>query len=332
MPSSGRLRSQRLAHCRWGGLGLEAVLSALVAVAGIATITTVLGRLGDRSLQGPAVAGIAPLWTMTMLGTVATGYWMSTWRRGRILVAALAGVASAALAAPMTVGLHGTAQPMYSVPGGDQAFRTEYVTRFATTRSLHDYTFHGLSAFYPPGWFWLTGRTAALLDVEPWRMMKPATIGTQLIVVLAAFLLWRLVVGSPTALGAAVGSVLLISPGDFGPAWYSPYSTTVAVVGVPWLIVTAEHVRYGGTARRRVLLMVTGGVLSLFYYLIFLVLCAALVLVRRPSRDTLPRGIWRLAQVRSGSRRSPPCSGDRSCPVCCCTGRRPRDATSIRTS
>ena len=44
----------------------------------------------------------------------------------------------------------------------DQQFRTEYLTRLADSAALHDMTYFGLPPFYPPGWFWLGGRLAAL--------------------------------------------------------------------------------------------------------------------------------------------------------------------------
>ena len=44
----------------------------------------------------------------------------------------------------------------------DQQFRTEYLTRLTDTAALHDMTYFGLPPFYPPGWFWIGGRVAAL--------------------------------------------------------------------------------------------------------------------------------------------------------------------------
>src|SRR6201992_965338 len=44
----------------------------------------------------------------------------------------------------------------------DQQFRTEYLTRLTDSSALHDMTYAGLPAFYPPGWFWVGGRIAAL--------------------------------------------------------------------------------------------------------------------------------------------------------------------------
>src|SRR6202012_996514 len=57
----------------------------------------------------------------------------------------------------------------------DQQFRTEYLTRLTDSPALHDMTYLGLPPYYPPGWFWIGGRVAALTwrpargIVTPWR-------------------------------------------------------------------------------------------------------------------------------------------------------------------
>src|SRR5437588_7852243 len=55
----------------------------------------------------------------------------------------------------------------------DQQFRTEYLTRLTDSPALHDMTYTGLPPFYPPGWFWLGGRVAALTGTPGWEMFKP---------------------------------------------------------------------------------------------------------------------------------------------------------------
>ena len=51
----------------------------------------------------------------------------------------------------------------------DQQFRTEYLTRLTDTAALHDMTYFGLPPFYPPGWFWIGGRMAALTGTRRGR-------------------------------------------------------------------------------------------------------------------------------------------------------------------
>ena len=51
----------------------------------------------------------------------------------------------------------------------DQQFRTEYLTRLTDSPALHDMTYPGLPPFYPPGWFWIGGRVAALTGTPAGR-------------------------------------------------------------------------------------------------------------------------------------------------------------------
>ena len=72
----------------------------------------------------------------------------------------------------------------------DQQFRTEYLTRFTDSAALHDMTYVGLPPFYPPGWFWLGGRIAALTGTPGWEMFKPWAITSITIAVAVALVLW----------------------------------------------------------------------------------------------------------------------------------------------
>ena len=59
----------------------------------------------------------------------------------------------------------------------------ELLDRLADSPALHDMTYIGLPPFYPPGWFWIGGRWAALSGSPAWEIYKPwaitsITIGT----------------------------------------------------------------------------------------------------------------------------------------------------------
>jgi len=233
--------------------------------------------------------GLGPIWSASMVAFALAGYVVQR-RLGdgaRYVIAGLAGVAAALATLPLTAGLHGTAQPPFTIQRGDQLFRTEYVTRFASTWHLSDYTFRGLHAFYPPAWFWLAGRTAHVLGSEPWRIIKPFTIGTIGVALAASFVLWRRVLSPAAALAAAVGSSLVLThqTGALGvvahstQGWYSPYSCFVAVTGPAWLAATLVWVRDGGRRLPGALLIAFGALLALTYYLLFLILVAVLIVL-----------------------------------------------------
>jgi len=51
-------------------------------------------------------------------------------------------------------------------------------------------TYAGLPAFYPPGWFWVGGRIAALTGTPAWETFKPWAITSITIAIAVALVLW----------------------------------------------------------------------------------------------------------------------------------------------
>jgi galactan 5-O-arabinofuranosyltransferase len=244
-------------------------------------------------------SGLGPLWAALML-IIAVGAQLVQRLsvpvhrvRARMTVALLAGAATGLATAPLTAGLRGTDQPLNTILGGDMAFRTEYVTRFASTWHLQDYGFKGLHAFYPPAWFWVAGRAAHLLSLhQPWHIMKPFSIVTIGAALLLAYVLWRMTLSPAGALSAAIGSSLVLDS-QVGPlkfatqAWYSPYSCFVAVTGAAWLAATLASLRLPARSAktRLVFLGLVGAALALCYYLLFLILAIVLLVLAAVPRE-----------------------------------------------
>ena len=235
-------------------------------------------------------SGIGPLWAAAMIAIALAGYVVQLRlppAQARIVVAVLAGAAVGLVMLPLMTGLHGTAQPENGVLGGDQRFRVEYVTRFASSWHLSDYTIRGLHSFYPPAWFWIAGRTADVLGVSPpWRVVGGFSIATIGGAMLLAFLLWRMTLSPAGALAAATGSLLVLSPqtGELvlpieraTQGWYSPYAAFVAIAGVAWVAAGARVTRLPGERWRIILLVLVGAALALTYYLLFVLLAVVLV-------------------------------------------------------
>lgn len=255
--------------------------------------------------------GFGPLWAAVMLIIAVAAQLIQRMSapehlaRARASVAVLAGIATGFVTAPLTAGLHGTDQPLNTIMGGDMAFRTEDVTRFASTWHLQDYTFKGLHAFYPPAWFWVAGRAAHVLGLhEPWHIMKPFSIATIGAALLLAYVLWRMVLSPAGALSAAIGASLVLDS-QVGPlkfatlAWYSPYSCFVAVTGAAWLAATLVTLRAPGRAgvARTVFLVLVGAALALTYYLLFVILAIVLLVLTVAPRENRLRTVRRAAVV-----------------------------------
>jgi len=270
-----------------GGLKIPELFCAMaVAVAGILAIRLVLHTVAiGKVLVSPILSGLSAPWALTMLVVVGLGYLAAERRHARVLIAALAGLAAALLTIPLTLGLWSTDQPLDGVMGGDNAFRTEYVTRFASSWKLQDYMFLGKNAFYPPAWFWVAARWADVTGIAPYQALRPMAIATQALALLAAFVLWRMSARPAPALAASIASALIASHSKWDPVvWRSPYSVFVAVVLVPWFVaayawLSDPRSRPGRTA----ILIGVGALLTLTYYILFVIALAALAAVALPS-------------------------------------------------
>ncbi|NLF90267.1 MAG: arabinofuranosyltransferase, partial [Corynebacterium marinum] len=111
----------------------------------------------------------------------------------------------------------------------DQQFRTQFLTRMATTWANRDMNYIDLPSYYPLGWFWGGGRLADLLGIpgwevyQPWALISFAVVGCMLVPV------WQRLTGSlPVAVGIALVTLcvtLVMAPEE-------PYGAIVAM-GVP---------------------------------------------------------------------------------------------------
>lgn len=298
---------RRTVESRWARCAAELVLVLAVA-AGCAAAVHALVVVHFR-FTNPTARALGPIWAAAMVSLAVAAHLVQRRRlsamRLRLIVSALAGIAVGTSLTPLMAGLHGTDQPPNTIIGGDIAFHTEYVTRFAATWHLQDYTFRGLHAFYPPAWFWLAGRTADVLGVTPWHIVKPFTIGTIGAALLLAYGLWRMTLSPAGALSAAIGSSLVLAA-QTGPVkfatqgWYSPHSCFVAVVGPAWLAATLRAVRHGGPRAHLVLLALAGVLLALCYYLLFLLLLAVLIALAVAPRVGRRTVLLRLAALCAG--------------------------------
>ncbi|HUE33640.1 MAG TPA: galactan 5-O-arabinofuranosyltransferase, partial [Mycobacterium sp.] len=127
----------------------------------------------------------------------------------------------------------------------DQQFRTEYLTRLADSPALHDMTYIGLPPFYPPGWFWIGGRWAALTGTPAWEIYKPWAIASITIAVAVALVLWWRMIRFEYALivttATAAVTLAYSSP--------EPYSAMITVLLPPMLVLTWSGLRAGARER-----------------------------------------------------------------------------------
>lgn len=273
-----------------GRMVVAALIAAAVAVISLAAIARVEWPAYNSSNQ------LHALTTVGQFGALA-GLFAAGWlhRRGRRLLAHAASTVFLSAFAVVTLAMPLGATRLYLFGiSVDQQFRTEYLTRFADTPALHDMTYYGLPPFYPPGWFWLGGRLAALTGTPAWEMFKPWAIISIAVAVALAFVLWAAMVRFQYALIVATATTAVMLA--YSPA--EPYAAIIAVLLPPVFVLAWSGLRAGVRGGGWAAIVGVGlflGVAALFYTLLLayaaftLVIMAAVVAVARRRVDPLLR-------------------------------------------
>jgi galactan 5-O-arabinofuranosyltransferase len=229
-------------------------LGQMVSAVAVAVIVAVISLIAIAGVQWPAFPSSNQLHALTtvgqvgcLAGLVATGW---VWRRARLrsryrLLARLGGLVFVSAFTVVTLGMPLGATKLYLFGiSVDQQFRTEYLTRLTDSPALHDMTYLGLPSFYPPGWFWIGGRVAALTGTPAWELYKPWAITSITIAVAVALVLWWRMIRFEHALivTTATAAVTLA----YGSP--EPYSAMITVLLPPVLVLTRSGLRAGARA------------------------------------------------------------------------------------
>ncbi len=229
-----------------GQMALAAVLAVVVSVVALEAISTVEWPAFPSSNQLHALTTTGQV--ACLLGLVAAG---ALWRLrvGLRWVARIAApvLLSAFVAVTLGMPLGATRLYLYGI-SVDQQFRTEYLTRLADNPALRDMTYAGLPPFYPPGWFWLGGRAAALTGTQAWEMYKPWSIISLAVAVAVAFALWAAMIRFEYALAVTTATAAV----TLAYASPEPYAAIITVLIPPVLVLAwsglQRHSRGGGWA------------------------------------------------------------------------------------
>jgi galactan 5-O-arabinofuranosyltransferase len=218
----------------------------MLAAAFIAAVLSAVALTAIARVEWPAFPSSNQLHALTtvgqagcLLGLVAVGY---LWRRGNRWLARVGSWLLLPAFAVVTLGMPLGATKLYLFGiSVDQQFRTEYLTRLADNPALRDMTYSHMPPFYPPGWFWLGGRAAALTGTPAWEMFKPWAITSIAVGVTVAFVLWSQLIRFEYALAvtAATAAVTLAYSSP------EPYSAIITVLIPPVLVLAWSGLRGG---------------------------------------------------------------------------------------
>lgn len=224
-----------------------ATVGQLAVAAAVAVGVSVVALIAIAQVEWPAYPSSNQLHALTTVGQVGCLVALLgvgvLWRRGYAWVARIGAAALLAAFTVVTLGMPLGATRLYLFGiSVDQQFRTEYLTRLTDSPALHDMTYLGLPPFYPPGWFWLGGRAAALTGTPAWEMFKPWAITSIAVAVVLAMVLWAALIRFEYALivttATAAVAIAYSSP--------EPYSAIITVLIPPVLVLAWSGLR-GGT-------------------------------------------------------------------------------------
>jgi galactan 5-O-arabinofuranosyltransferase len=273
------------------------IAGRMVVAALIAAAVAVVALMAIARVEWPAYNSSNQLHALTTVGQFGclAGLFAAGWvhGRGRRLPAHAASTVFLSAFAVVTLAMPLGATKLYLFGiSVDQQFRTEYVTRFADTAAPHDMTYYGLPPFYPPGWFWLGGRLAALTGTPGWEMFKPWSIISIAVSVVLAYVLWTSMIRFRYALivtTATTAVMLAYSPTE-------PYAAIITVLLPPVFVLAWSGLRANGRGWAAIVgVGLFLGVAALFYTLLLgyaaftLVIMAVTVAVTRRRIEPLLR-------------------------------------------
>ncbi|MDX1889589.1 galactan 5-O-arabinofuranosyltransferase [Mycolicibacterium sp. 050158] len=217
-----------------GFMAAAVVIAVAVAAVSLVAIARVQWPAFNSSNQLHALTTVGQF--VCLAGLLAGG-WL--WSRRQLPAWLLSTVSLSALSVvTLAMPLGATKLYLFGV-SVDQQFRTEYLTRLTDTAAPHDMTYLGLPPYYPPGWFWLGGRLAALTGTPAWEMFKPWSIISITAAIVVAFVLWARLIRFELALVVATAT----AAATLAYASAEPYSAIITVLLPPVFVLAWSGLR-----------------------------------------------------------------------------------------
>ncbi len=269
-----------------GQMAVAVIVAVTVAAVSLVAIARVEWPAYNSSNQLHALTTVGQFVCLALLFGCGL-----VWRRGRRTLARIGAVVFLSAFSVVTLAMPLGATKLYLFGiSVDQQFRTEYLTRLTDSAALHDMTYFGLPPFYPPGWFWIGGRIAALSGTPAWDVFKPWAVISITVAVVLAFVLWVNMIRFEYALIVSVATAaatLAYSPAE-------PYAAIITVLLPAVFVLAWSGLRGASRSGGWAAIIGTGlflGITGLFYTLLLLyaaftlTIMAIVVAVARWSRS-----------------------------------------------
>ncbi|WP_326561294.1 arabinofuranosyltransferase [Micromonospora sp. NBC_01796] len=205
-----------------GNGGTVAVLTWLVAT----PVAILIPRLIDRN---PFSAGASTIPLAAAFLLIIAVFVLALRWSGEAVAGMAAGLGAAWTVLMLRSALNGTPFGFAGLVG-DMGRMSASAERYTTTIASSDTLVHGLPSEYPPFYAWLVGRASVVLDEPAWRLLADAEVLFSSLAVLAAFLMWRRLVGPWVAV--AISALTLITWSDPRKA----FEVLTLAIFVPWAL------------------------------------------------------------------------------------------------
>jgi hypothetical protein len=136
---------------------------------------------------------------------------------------------------------------------GDASFIAASIVKYMTFHGFVDFSYRDLPAFYPPLYFWVVGKLAVLLGIDPISAPKFGMLFTMVLYPFFIFWLWSRIEDVWTA--AAMVLVLTI----VGSVFQKPYTVISMTLFLPWWLHYVEGIGAHPETDRQKLRHVLGG-------------------------------------------------------------------------
>lgn len=166
---------------------------------------------------------------------------------------------------------------------GDNYFSTSMIATFMYTHNSEDFTFTGLSSFYPYYFHYLIAKLGYFFELTPQKTYK---YGSFLIIYLSpilTYLFWKKIYNDQESFQITLATLFVLVLGMY---FRKPYETISLVLILPWWIYyfnvsekTLKHAIIGG---------IIGGILfGIYYYWFFPIILSSLFVIIINAKDIL---------------------------------------------